>query len=108
MREQLTQIVTYANENKLTANDTAMLVLLYLEDGASLSLNGNGWFDDDEEANSFFNTGDRTKKHPYEHFVKIFPEFRRLSEEEQKEKHAEWLKDNKDLLDAIGKIEDII
>lgn len=108
MRKELTQIVTYANENKLTANETAILVLLYLEDGVNLSLNGNGWFDNDEETNSFFNTGDITKKHPYEHFVKIFPEFRRLSEDELKERQAEWLKIDKDLLDSIGKIEDII
>lgn len=74
MNQDLQKIIQYGKENNLSAEMIALLIFICLENIHCLSLAGNGWFDNDEKLNDFFNGDvDHTKHESYLHWAAIFP-----------------------------------
>ena len=96
MNEHFKKIIQYSKDNDLTPEMTSLLLIICLEDVLLLRLNGNGWFDDDTILNEFFNGDEDRTKHPsYAHWIKIFPNYGRLSNEERE-------KQTQELIDKYG------
>lgn len=85
MNEHLKRIFEYSKANGLTSDQTAMLVLMLMDDTFYLRIGpeGDSPYKVEPDMQEFLSKADWTKEPVYHHFVTLFPDRARLSVEEK-------------------------